>query len=280
MKILNSFDTKLDEHELLEAIKKYGTGNAILTKRHWVFLIAPLCRLATAMLLFCISVLFSWYQYYDIHPSIFWSVSSAQFSVTLIWIIHSVQIIFHMIRKYRGRICQEKITSQELKEGKFEWYLRHSFLSLVLQMILIFVDIVLALIFHISALEKRMTIIGGMCINGFFLIGIYFTIFKLIDYEMDFNIFTPEQFVIYRQHGILKTETTSIATSTVKMVKEVKQGFWGALWGYGKLSIHPEGGANNSPPVRISYVSRPEILVKKLNAFIDESKRMRETPLS
>jgi hypothetical protein len=118
-----------------------------------------------------------------------------------------------------------------------------------------------------------MVIIGGIFLNISFIIGIYLTIAKIIDYEMDFNIFTPEQFVIYRQHGLLKTESTSITTSTIKMVKEIKKGFRGAVLGYGKISIHPEGGANQSAPVQISYVSKPKILVKKLNEFIDESKR-------
>jgi hypothetical protein len=76
----------------------------------------------------------------------------------------------------------------------------------------------------------------------------------------------------------LKTESVSIATSSIKMIKE-KKGWWGSLWGYGYLSIHPEGGANDAPPVKIAYVAQPKVLIKKLNDFIDMSKRMMSDPV-
>ena len=43
MKFLTNFDTKLDEMELLHALKKYGAkGHAILTKRHPIYLFLSL----------------------------------------------------------------------------------------------------------------------------------------------------------------------------------------------------------------------------------------------
>jgi hypothetical protein len=52
MKILHSFDTKLDEKELLDAINRHGKGNALLIKRHWIFLVAPLAWLLLAIAVF------------------------------------------------------------------------------------------------------------------------------------------------------------------------------------------------------------------------------------
>jgi uncharacterized protein (DUF1786 family) len=52
MKIMSSFDTKLDETELLAAIKEHGKGSAILTKKHWVFLMKPLLRMLFALIAF------------------------------------------------------------------------------------------------------------------------------------------------------------------------------------------------------------------------------------
>ncbi|MDR0608401.1 MAG: hypothetical protein LBG52_08995 [Candidatus Peribacteria bacterium] len=49
--------------------------------------------------------------------------------------------------------------------------------------------------------------------------------------------------------------------------------------GYGKLSIHPEGGANDAAPVKIAYVAKPNMLMKKLNDFIDQSKRLISPPV-
>jgi hypothetical protein len=39
---------------------------------------------------------------------------------------------------------------------------------------------------------------------------------------MDFNIFTIDQFILYRQHGFFKVESMNIAASTIKIVKESK----------------------------------------------------------
>jgi hypothetical protein len=59
-------------------------------------------------------------------------------------------------------------------------------------------------------------------LNIGFIAAIWRAIEKIIDFEMYFNIFTPEQFTFYRQKGILKTESVSIATSSIKMIKEKK----------------------------------------------------------
>lgn len=44
------------------------------------------------------------------------------------------------------------------------------------------------------------------------------------------------------------------------------------MFGYGILNIHPEGGVNQIAPMRITYVTRPKILLKKLNELVDASK--------
>jgi hypothetical protein len=206
-------------------------------------------------------------------------VSGAQSAVTLVWIIHSIQVIIYTINKNKGIVFFDQIDAVDLKTGKFEIYLIHSFISFLLQIILLFTDIVLGIIFKVTGFTQRIVIAGETFLNFLFLLGMFLAVLKIIDYEMDFSIFTPEQFVIYVQHGLLRTESISIATSSIKMVKETKEGFWGALWGYGKISIHPEGGANQSAPVTISYVIKPKMLARKLNTFIDESKKVVVDPL-
>jgi putative effector of murein hydrolase len=100
MKIFNSFDTKLDEKEFLDAINHYGKGNAILTKKHWIFLLAPLFLLIVTIGAFFLLIWFSYTQYYTTHPFLFRMVGSIQLAVTLIWIIHSIQTISFMIKQH------------------------------------------------------------------------------------------------------------------------------------------------------------------------------------
>lgn len=85
-------------------------------------------------------------------------------------------------------------------------------------------NIVLAIILRTNSFIQRIALIGGTFLNLMFLVLIYITIQKIISYEMDFNIFTPELFTMYRQRGLLKSESTSVSTSTIKMIKEEKSG--------------------------------------------------------
>jgi hypothetical protein len=64
MKILKSFDTRLDAEELLEAVDKYGEWNVILIKRHRIKLIWPL-------LLIFISIVLLWVLLYVIYSHLF-----------------------------------------------------------------------------------------------------------------------------------------------------------------------------------------------------------------
>jgi len=89
---------------------------------------------------------------------------------------------------------------------------------------------------------------------------------------MDFNIFTTDQFIIYRQHGFFKTESTNIATSTIKIVKDSKSWIRWSFFNFWKVSIHPEGNLNNSKAIELFYVPSPKALTKKLNEFIEKSK--------
>ncbi|MDR2540585.1 MAG: hypothetical protein LBD11_02085 [Candidatus Peribacteria bacterium] len=154
MKIFDSFDTKLDEKELLDAIKdtneKYGEGHAILTKKHRVFLLGPLFLLILTIGAFALLVWFSYSQYYHTHPLIFWLVGSGQFAVTLVWIIHSYTTIFATIKKHKGKAFFSSISEKSLKDGRFESYLRHSFISLILQAVLMILDVVLAILLKVD----------------------------------------------------------------------------------------------------------------------------------
>lgn len=222
MKILDSFDTKLDEKELLDAITYYGEGNAILTKKHRVFLLGPFFLLILTIGAFGLLVRFSFSQYYHSHPIIFWIVCSGQFAVTLVWIIHSFLTISSTIKKHKGKAYFGSVNAKSLKDGQFESYLRHSFVSLILQTVLMILDVVLAILLKVNSFGGWLIVIGGVILNIGFIAAIWRAIEKIIDFEMYFNVFTPEQFTFYRQKGILKTESVSIATSSIKMIKEKK----------------------------------------------------------
>jgi hypothetical protein len=130
-----------------------------------------------------------------------------------------------------------------------------------------------------SEFNDRMNITLELIFNMVFLRIIVKTIYYIIDYEMDFNIFTSMQFTLYRQHGIFTAGSTSVATSTIKIVKAINTNFMESLLGYGTISIHPEGNAA-SQPIELHYVTKPKVLIKRLNEFIEESKKLINIPVS
>ncbi|MDR2415695.1 MAG: hypothetical protein LBD75_03670 [Candidatus Peribacteria bacterium] len=148
-----------------------------------------------------------------------------------------------------------------------------------MQIVIYIINIALTLFFRQNeTLWDWFSIIFQFISNLIFLWIIVKTVYYIIDYEMDFNVFSPKQFTLYRQHGIFVAGSTSIATSTIKIVKAVNTNFIQSLFGYGTVSIHPEGTDVN--PIKLHYVTRPKLLVKQLNEFIDESKKLINIPVA
>jgi hypothetical protein len=180
-------------------------------------------------------------------------------------------VIFQCIKT--NQVYIDKMSDRDLGSWAFESYIRHSIVSLILQIVLLIIHFLVAILFkENSSLYEWIIVFWEFLLNITFIWIIIITIYAIIDYEMDFNIFNCRQFVIYRQKGIFTARSTSIATSTIKIVIEESSTFWGAFLWYGNISIHPEGN-ENAKPISLHYVTKPKILIKRLNEFIDESKR-------
>lgn len=166
----------------------------------------------------------------------------------------------------------DKMDESEFKDGKYEMFLKHSFLSSWLQIVLMLINSS-ASFFAGSGASNFIFNLVWILVNIGFILLLYKVLDRIIDYEMDFNIFTVDQFMLSRQHWFFKTESMNIATSTVKIVKETKSWFLWSLLDYGKVSIHPEWNLSAwSKAIELFYVPKPKALVKKLNEFIEKSK--------
>lgn len=274
MKIFWSFNTKLDEHELYDAIQKNGQWNAIMMKKHWIYLIRPLIRMSFAFATFGLLIYFAYHQFYKDYRLIFWIITTAYSVVTLLRCVHSFSMILHDIldQKNNKNWYVEMVSQSEFKEWRYEKFLKHTFISMCLQVLLMIgCSITSFSLWNITWTGVILSIIW-IVVNIWFLLLLYKVLDRIIDYEMDFNIFTTDQFIIYRQHGFFKTESTNIATSTIKIVKDSKSWIRWSFFNFWKVSIHPEGNLNNSKAIELFYVPSPKSLTKKLNEFIEKSK--------
>lgn len=276
MKILWSFNTKLDEHELYDAIQKNGQWNAIMMKKHWVYLIRPMVWMLFAFITFWLLIWFAYRQFYNSdYMRIFWVLTLAYSWVTCVWCMHSIWMIIYDVRAQTR--CKEwyvdVVDTAEFKEWKYEKFLKHSFISMALQIIIMIANCIVSFVAETNSTSNILFNILWVTVNIWFLFLLYKVLDRIIDYEMDFNIFTVDQFILYRQHWFFKTESMNIATSTIKIVQEWKSWFWWSLFYYWKVSIHPEWNIwNDTKAIELFYVPYPKKLTKKLNEFIEKSK--------
>ena len=169
----------------------------------------------------------------------------------------------------------DTIDKESFKEWKYERFLKHSFISMWLQILLMTANSILSFVIWTDATSSILLNITWVIVNIWFLFLLYKVLDRIIDYEMDFNIFTIDQFIIFRQHWFLRTESLNIATSTIKIVQESSNGFWWSLFNFWKVSIHPEGNLwNSTKAIELFFVPYPKKLTKKLNEFIEKSKEL------
>lgn len=207
--------------------------------------------------------------------AIFWILTIAYSWVTCVWCIHSFKMITYDIQLQinNKNWYIDTMDESEFKDGRYERFLKHSFVSMGLQTILMIINSLVSFFAETEATSNLLFNIVGVVVNIWFLFLLYKVVDRIIDYEMDFNIFTIDQFILYRQHGFFKTESMNIAASTIKIVQESKSWFLGSLFNYGQVSIHPEWNLwGNSKAIVLHYVPKPKSLTRKLNDFIEKSK--------
>lgn len=276
MKILWSFNTKLDEHELYDAIQNNWQWNAIMTKKHRIFLIRPIVWMIFAFIAFWLLIWFAYSQFYNPqYIAIFRALTISYSLVTCVWCIHSFKMIIYDIQLQikNKKWYIDTIDEGDFKDGRYEKFLKHSFISMWLQIILMIVNSLVSFFAETEATANLFFNIIWVIVNIWFLFLLYKVVDRIIDYEMDFNIFTIDQFILFRQHWFFKVESMNIAASTIKIVKDTTSWFIWSLFNYWKVSIHPEGDlSERSKAIELFFVPVPKALTKKLNEFIEKSK--------
>ena len=98
-------------------------------------------------------------------------------------------------------------------------------------------------------------------------------IYRIIEYEMNFDICTRDWVVSYKQEWFFKTKTMNISKDAIRVIQHSKEWIKSALFQYGNINIYTDSeiGAKWSKNLELSYIPEPKRLAKKLNKMLEKS---------
>jgi hypothetical protein len=278
MKILKSFDTKIDAEELTEAVNKYGEWNVILVKRHWVRLLLPLILVITSVFLEILMLYFIYQHLYGEHKITFWALAIFYTYTTVSWCLY---VIIWIVANILWQIKSDKKYIDNLKHAKqkqkgFEKFMKRTLLTFAVHtLVLIFNASVPFIVTHNTGIWSIAIEIWILVLDIVFIIILNRVMYWLIEYEMTFNISTPDWITTYKQNWFFRTDSMNIATSAIKVIQSSKRWLTWALLQYGDLYIYTDWDLciKDGKHLELSYIPDPKTLAKKLNSLI-EAKRV------
>ena len=275
MKILKSFDTKTDAEELLEATATYGEWNVILVKRHRIKLVLPLILVFISMMLLDFMLYVIYVHLFDDHKilfrilAIFYVYTSISRSLyTILWIMTNILWQIKAKKKYI-----DDISIAEFKQKTFEKFLKRTFITFAIHIFVFIFNAIIPFLINESSLRNTSITIWALILDLIFIIILNRVIFRIIDYEMNFDICTKNWVISYKQDWFFKTKTMNISKDAIRIIQHSKEWIQSALFQYGNINIYTDSEIDKkwNKNLELSYIPDPKRLAKKLNLMMEKS---------
>ena len=275
MRILKSFDTKIDAEELLEATEKYGEWNAILVKKHWVKLILPLVLVFISMILLNCMLYVIYIHLFAEHKVMFRSLalfyvytSISRSLYTILWIMTNIIWQVKAKKKYI-----DDISMAELKQKSFEKFLKRTFVTFVVHVLVFLFNAIVPFVINENSWRSIAITIWALILDLAFIVILNRVIYRIIEYEMNFDICTKDWVVSYKQDWFFRTKTMNISKNAIRVIQHSKEWIQSALFQYGNINIYTDSeiGSKWSKNLELSYIPEPKRLAKKLNMMLEKA---------
>ena len=269
MKILKSFDTRLDAEELLEAVDKYGEWNVILIKRHRIKLIWPLLLIFISIVLLWVLLYVIYSHLFEEHKTIFRILAIFYIYTTFSWSI----FIIWQIKAPKKYIDTIRIAKR--KQVKFEKFLKRSFLTFWAHiLVFLFNAIVPFIVIKSTWMWSIAVTVWALILDFIFLLIVNRVMYWIMEYEMNFDICTKNHFTSYCQKWFFRTKTMNISTPAIRVIEDSKEWLTWALLQYWIITIHTDGDLDAKwwKILELRYIPDPKHLAKKLNSIIEETR--------
>ena len=275
MKFLNFFDTRIDSEELFETIKAHWEWNVILVKCHRIKLLIPLLftllsLLLLALILYIINVnLLDWYE------TIFWLSAIFYLVTTLSWMWFSVWLIIDTIRNQIWEKNKYIVNPNNLLKRKklFEIFLKWSTGMMLLHILFVVFNASVPFIFDVTWKWNLAAPLVVLLLNVLFLINVTMIMYRIIDYEMNFGICSPESFKLFKQTWILTSDVTDISPQSINIIKYKRKWLFESLFHYWSVCLYTDAEIRNEQGsvIEFKYIPDPKNIVKKLNQILGKS---------
>lgn len=275
MKILKSFDTKTDAEELLEATETYGEWNVILVKRHWVKLVLPLILVFISMMLLDFMLYVIYVHLFDDHKvlfrvlAIFYVYTSISRSLyAILWIMTNIIWQVKAKKKYI-----DDISIAEFKQRTFEKFLKRTFITFAMHVLVFIFNAVVPFLINENSWRNTAITIWALILDLAFILILNRVIFRIIDYEMNFDICTKDGLVSYKQDWFFKTKTMNISKDAIRVIQHSKEWIKSALFQYGNINIFTDSEIDKkwNKSLELSCIPDSKRLAKKLNSMMEKS---------
>ena len=275
MKILKSFDTKTDAEELLDATEKYGEWNVILVKRHRVKLILPLLLVFISMMLLDFMLYVIYVHLFADHKilfrilAIFYVYTSISWSLyAILWIMTNIIWQIKAKKKYI-----DNVSMAELKQKSFEKFLKRTFITFAFHVLVFLFNAIVPFMINENSWRNLAITIWALILDFIFILILNRVMYRIIEYEMNFDICTGEWVVVYKQDGFFNTKTMNISKNAIRVIQHSREWIRSALFQYGNINIYTDSEIDNRwrKNLELSCIPDPKHLAKRLNAMLDKS---------
>ena len=275
MKILKSFDTKIDAEELLEATEKYGEWNAILVKKHWVKLLLPLVLVFVSMLLLNSMLYVIYIHLFHDHKVLFRILAIFYVYTCVTWSLYAILwIMTNIIWQIKAKKKYiDDISIAEFKQKSFEKFLKRTFVTFAFHVLVFLFNAIVPFVINENSTRGIAIAVWALILDLVFIVILNRVIYRIIEYEMNFDICTKDGVISYKQDWFFKTKTMNISRDAIRVIQHSKEWIKSALFQYGNINIYTDSEIGNkwSKNLELSYIPEPKRLAKKLNAMLEKT---------
>ena len=273
MKFLKFFNTRIDSEEFLAAIKAHWEWNVILVKCHWIKLLHPFLYTLLSLILLALILYLIYVNLADWNDTIYWWTVIFYLITTLSWTGYTVYWMIDVIRTQIGQKNKyiTKTNSSFIKrKNRFELFLRWSTWVLLFHILFVIFNASVPFIVDLTWRWNLAVPIVVLILDILFLVNVSMIMYKVIDYEMNFWICSPDSFKLFRQTWILSSYVTDITPQSINIIKYYRKWLFQATFHYWDVHLYTDAEIRSEwgNVLELHYIPEPSSVVKKLNEIL------------